>query len=48
MNDLKILAKEVSVESSSSTEINQIQNLFVSVIHVVRWVWISLHAFPLE
>ena len=48
MDDLNVFAEELSVKVTSGSEIKQIDSLLVMVIHVVGWVRVTLHHFPLE
>ena len=48
MDDFNVFAEELSVKVTSGSKIKQIDSLLVMVIHVIAWVRVTLHHFPLE
>ena len=48
MDDLNVLTQEFCVKVTPSSEIKQIDSLLLLIVHVVRWIRITLHNLPLE
>ena len=48
MDDLQVIVKELIIEVTTGSKVNQIEYLLLRVVEIVCWVRICLHYFPLE